>query len=216
VRCSDQQRCGETAGAWLPFWLSALDEISKNGVGRTGFEPVTSSVSSLKERGRVKRGFTGLLPVFPAVADMLNWPAGPVAWGRGLPCSPAAAGPGERTGGSRTGRSLAGEAGAVRRPGRSRLRADTRAAGDRRGVWLWWLRAPWAARVPAGAWLRSSLRVSPRLAAAGHGAGPRGQRDQSEGRPPRGAGPDTEAITRCPRPGLLTWSRAARRGCPVP
>ena len=33
-------------------------------------------------------------------------------------------------------------------------------------------------------------------------------------RPPRGAGPDTEAITRCPRPGLLTWPRALRRGRP--
>ena len=54
-------------------------------MGRTGFEPVTSSVSSLKERGRVKRGFTGLLPVFPAVAGMPDWPAGlvevrPGAW----------------------------------------------------------------------------------------------------------------------------------------
>jgi hypothetical protein len=34
----------KTAGAWLPSWLSALDKISKNRVGRTGFEPVTSSV----------------------------------------------------------------------------------------------------------------------------------------------------------------------------
>ena len=58
-------------------------------VGRTGFEPVTSSVSSLKERGRVKWGFTGLLSVFRAVGGMLDWPAGLVwpAWGRGLPCS---------------------------------------------------------------------------------------------------------------------------------
>ncbi len=45
VKCSDQQRCGKTAEAWLPFWLEALDKISKNDVGRTGFEPVTSSVS---------------------------------------------------------------------------------------------------------------------------------------------------------------------------
>jgi hypothetical protein len=82
-------------------------------------------------------------------------------------------------------------------------------------VWLWWLRAPWAARVLA----RLAAVIppgSPRLPAAGHGAGPRGQRDQSERRPPRGAGPDTEAITRCPRPGLLTRPRALRRGCPAP
>jgi hypothetical protein len=32
-------------GHWLSFGLSALDRISKNVVGRTGFEPVTSSVS---------------------------------------------------------------------------------------------------------------------------------------------------------------------------
>ena len=35
----------ESAGGWLPFRLSPLDTISKNAVGRTGFEPVTSSVS---------------------------------------------------------------------------------------------------------------------------------------------------------------------------
>ena len=53
----------------------------------------------------------------------------------------------------------------------------------------------------------------PRLAAAGHGAGPRGQRDQSGARPRRaGRGPDMGAITRCPRPGLLTWPPAVRCG----
>ena len=35
----------QTPGRWLSFELSALDGFSKNGVGRTGFEPVTSSVS---------------------------------------------------------------------------------------------------------------------------------------------------------------------------
>jgi hypothetical protein len=45
AECSDQQRCGETAGAWLPSELPVLDRFSKNAVGRTGFEPVTSSVS---------------------------------------------------------------------------------------------------------------------------------------------------------------------------
>jgi len=87
--------------------------------------------------------------------------------------------------------------------------------GQERGMRLWWLRAPWAA--PVLARLAAVIPPGgPRLAAAGHGAGPRGQRDQSGGRPPRGAGPDTEAITRCPRPGLLTWPRALRRGCPAP
>ena len=43
-------------------------------------------------------------------------PRARAAWGRGLPCSPAAADPGERAGGSRTGRSPAGEAGAAGRP----------------------------------------------------------------------------------------------------
>jgi hypothetical protein len=54
------------------------------------------SVSSLKERGRVKRGFAGLLSVFRVVGGMLDWPAGLVwpAWGRGLPCFPVAADPG--------------------------------------------------------------------------------------------------------------------------
>jgi hypothetical protein len=33
-------------------------------------------VSSLKERGRVKRGFTGFLPVFRAFEGMPDWPAG--------------------------------------------------------------------------------------------------------------------------------------------
>jgi hypothetical protein len=36
---------GKTAGAWLPSWLPVLARISKNGVGRTRFELVTSSVS---------------------------------------------------------------------------------------------------------------------------------------------------------------------------
>ena len=45
LRCSDQQRSAKTPGRWLSFGLSALDRFSENGVGRTGFEPVTSSVS---------------------------------------------------------------------------------------------------------------------------------------------------------------------------
>jgi hypothetical protein len=46
--CSDQQRSGKTPGRWLSFGLLALDKISKNRVGRTGFEPVTSSVSECR------------------------------------------------------------------------------------------------------------------------------------------------------------------------
>ena len=45
VKCSDQLLRDETAARWLSLRLSPLDMISKNGVGRTGFEPVTSSVS---------------------------------------------------------------------------------------------------------------------------------------------------------------------------
>jgi hypothetical protein len=41
----DQRLLGKTAGAWLPLRSSMLDRFSKNSVGRTGFEPVTSSVS---------------------------------------------------------------------------------------------------------------------------------------------------------------------------
>jgi hypothetical protein len=47
MRRSDQQRRDKTAAGWLPFRPSALDRFSKNGVGRTGFEPVTSSVSGI-------------------------------------------------------------------------------------------------------------------------------------------------------------------------
>ena len=46
--CSDQQRSDKTPGRWLSFGLSALDRFSNNGVGRTGFEPVTSSVSGCR------------------------------------------------------------------------------------------------------------------------------------------------------------------------
>ena len=60
---------------------------------------LSSSVSSLKERGRVKRGFTGLCPWFGRSRACRTGPrACCSAWGRGLPCSPAAAGPGERPG----------------------------------------------------------------------------------------------------------------------
>ena len=82
--------------------------------------------------------------------------------------------------------------------------------GTGAGMRLWWLRAPWAA--PVLARLAAVIPPGgPRLAAAGHGAGPRGQRDQSGARPRRrGRGPDMGAITRCPRPGLLTLPPAPR------
>jgi len=48
VRRSDQQRSGKTAGGWLPLRPLVLDRLSKDGVGRTGFEPVTSSVSECR------------------------------------------------------------------------------------------------------------------------------------------------------------------------
>jgi hypothetical protein len=84
---------------------------------------VTSSVSSLKERGRVKLGFTGLSSVFWAVGGMLDWPASPVTGpgARGLPCSPIAADPG-RVEGMRslpTRASNTGLASLPTRPGRS-------------------------------------------------------------------------------------------------
>ena len=58
----------------------------------------------------------------------------------------------------------------------------------------------------AGARLRSSLRGCPRLAAAGAWGGCAcGQRDQSDQAAARQwRGPVKPAITRCPRPGLLT------------
>jgi hypothetical protein len=42
---------GETAGGWPPLGLSPLDTISKNSVGRTRFELVTSSVSGESSLG---------------------------------------------------------------------------------------------------------------------------------------------------------------------
>src|ERR1017187_2113652 len=45
VKRSDQLLRGKAAGGWLSLWLSPLDAVSKNVVGRTRFELVTSSVS---------------------------------------------------------------------------------------------------------------------------------------------------------------------------
>jgi len=80
--------------------------------------------------------------------------------------------------GSRTGQGPAGGAGAagvLDAEGRDPIIGRREQGG---GLRLWWLRAPWAALVLArlAAVIPSG---SPRLAAAGHGAGPRGQRDQS-------------------------------------
>ncbi len=71
-------------------------------------------MSSLKGRGRVKRGFTGLLSVFQRWEGMVDWPAGLVLLPGAVVCPVSrllpirVSGPG----GSRTGRSPAGVAGA--------------------------------------------------------------------------------------------------------
>jgi hypothetical protein len=76
---------------------------------------------------------------------------------------------------------------------------------------LWWLRAPWAA--PVLARLAAVIPPgSPRLAAAGHGAGPRGQRDQSDAAAaPRGAGARHGSDHALPAagPAHLAWCSAA-------
>jgi len=75
-------------------------------------------MSSLKERGRVKRAFAGLFSGLAVVSGMLDWPAGLVsaAWGRGVPCFPAAADPGEQAGRVKDRAEPGRLAGAVRRP----------------------------------------------------------------------------------------------------
>ena len=76
-------------------------------------------MSSLKERGRVKRGFTGLLPVFRALGGHAGLARGPAAQPGAVVCPVPRLLPIRVSGpraGSRTGRSPAGEAGAVRRP----------------------------------------------------------------------------------------------------
>jgi hypothetical protein len=63
------------------------------------------------------------------------------------------------------------------------------------------------------AWLRSSLRGSRGLPAAGAWGGPRAGSgiNQRHGRAARGREPDLRAITRCLYPGLLTRSRGCGR-----
>ncbi len=78
------------------------------------------------------------------------------------------------------------------------------AGGGRERLWVVGGARPVRSSCPgAGSRLRSSLRVCPRLAAAGAWGGfACGQRDQSDSRPARrGRGPVKPAITRCPRPG---------------
>src|SRR5579859_3197938 len=100
---------------------------------------------------------------------MPDWPAGRgAAWGRGLPCSPAAADPGER---ARAGQGPgiarpAGPAplGVLDAPGREPI-IGRRGTGA--GMRLWWLRAPWAAPVLA----RLAAVIPPgKPAARGRGA----------------------------------------------
>src|SRR5579875_3672114 len=105
---------------------------------------------------------------------MLGWARGlrEGGPGLGLPCFPGSClfRVSSRAG-SRTGRSpagVAGAAGVLEAAGRD---PDDRAAGGQKASWVWLrVRAPGAAPVLAGAWLRSSLRVGPRHTAAGHGA----------------------------------------------
>ena len=175
-------------------------------------------MSSLKERGRVKRGFYRSFVRVSAFGGMPDWPAGMVRrpGARGVPCYPAAAGPGERTGGSRTGRSPAGIAGAARRPGRSRLRADNRAAGDRRAcgcggcgphgqLWCW------------RAWLRSSLRVARGMAPRGMGLVRAGSGINQMPRPRRRGGGQTRKRSRAARGRACSSGLVLRAGgvqCP--
>src|SRR5438067_4804433 len=142
---------------------------------------MTSSVSSLKERARVKRGFAGLLSRSARLATCWTGPRALSAGGLGpwsafprlLPVR-VSGWEGQGPGGARP--ASPAPQGVLDASGREPIIGRRGQAGGR----LWWLRAPWAALVLAGAWLRSSLRVSPRRGAAGHGAGPRGQRDQSD------------------------------------
>ena len=157
-------------------------------------------------------GFAVFVRVSGRLRGMPGWPAD-VPRGLGVPCFPAAADPGERPYGSRTGQGPAGEAGAagvLDAEGRDPIIGRRGTGGvcgcgcGPHGQLRCWRGL--AAVIPPG---------GPRLAAAGHGAGPRGQRDQSGARPRRaGRGPDMGAITRCPRPGLLTLPPAVRCGRP--
>ena len=104
----------------------------------------------------------------------------------------------------------AGPGSRVERPaGRTTLRQvplpATLGPGWELDMRLWW-RPSCSLGVRAGAGLRSSLRGSRGwLAAGAWGVSRAGSGiNQRRGRAARGRGPDLQAITRCPCPGLLT------------
>ena len=148
----------------------------------------TNPCHPLKERGRVKAGMAGFLPVSGRVAGTPR-PAHGHLWAL-VPCFPdscpswvsgrAGQGPGAQPW------PRGGAAGVLEASGRDPIIG----ARGTEGYGCVRVRAPSAVvNLGRSAWLRSSLRGGPRRAAAGHGAGPRGQRDQSGGRPRRpGAG----------------------------
>ena len=177
-------------------------------------------MSSLKERGRVKQAGMEWGAGFRRLRACR---AGPRAsLGPGVPCFPIAAVPVSGRTGSRTGRSRPAEPApqASLRPG---PRPES-GGGGRRGVCGCGVRAPWAAPVRAGAWLRSSLPGSSRLAAAGHGAvragsgiNPGHGHAARAGARPGGdhalpaAGPAHGPVLRSGRPGTGRVRRAGRR-----
>jgi hypothetical protein len=160
--------------------------------GLLGNAPTPSS--SLKERAVSRResmsGFVVISALTRGRLERTRGRAMPEEPGPGLPVSPR----GCRVwvsgrAGSRTGRArpaepapeasltLAGCAPMIGRPrGENKVYAVVSGCGPH------WQSGCWQA-----AWLRSSLRAGPRRRAAGHGAGPRGQRDQSKRRPRRQA-----------------------------
>ncbi len=127
----------------------------RNGT-RNSLAPLDKLLLTLVSSG----GITGLLSVFPVVGGMLDWPAGLVwpTWGCGLPCSQAAAGPGERLVGVKDRaepgrRSRRRQASltprAVSAPGCGHPSGWPAAAG--RGAWGWSARAAGSIRAAAAA-----------------------------------------------------------------
>ncbi len=76
------QRDVKSAGGWLPFRLPLLNLVSKKIVGRTGFEPVTSSVgvgecpkAQLTMQARIDVGFARELVEHDAAVLGLEGPS---------------------------------------------------------------------------------------------------------------------------------------------
>ena len=132
------------------------------------------------------------------------------AWALVAPCFPVAAIPGERADGSGTGRSPAGAAGAAGVLGPA-VRDPIMERRERGGM-----------RLCSGPTVQPCVGQAPGCghpfgvpAVAGRGGMGRSAAgsgiNQRRGRAARGRGPDLQAITRCPCPGLLTRPQA--RGC---